>query len=91
MNSPIPNSQFKNMTRREILLHHWQDIAGLDITKEKALRKLSQAKEGDEDLSESISVLARRIALLHDLRTHLEEFDGSLYELHHAISFGENK
>jgi hypothetical protein len=86
MRKPIPGSDVQ-MTRREILLHHWHDFCGLKIDHKQLLSRLSALPEGENKLNESATILAERIALLHDLRTHIEEFDGSLYELHQAICF----
>jgi hypothetical protein len=84
LESPIPGSKW-TMSRREVLVHHWEDLAGLQSTHERLLRRLSSVHEGPEHLTESIGLIGQRLALLHDLKTHIEEFDGSLYELHKAI------
>jgi hypothetical protein len=86
LDAPIPNSEWPTMSRREVLIHHWEDFEGLDQKQEKVLRKLSALPEGSENLHESISLVNQRISLLHDLKTHVEEFDGALYELHKSIA-----
>jgi len=86
LDAPIPNSKWPTMRRREVLVHHWEDFEGLNQKQEKVLKKLSSLPEGSENLDESISIVNERLSLLHDLRTHVEEFDGALYELHKAIA-----
>lgn len=78
----IPGSTDK-LTRRQVLLKHWQEIAGVH-EKQRAMDKLAGTMADPE--RESISFLRQRIQLLQDMKTHIEEFDGSLYELHKAIS-----
>lgn len=85
MSSPIPGSS-DGLTRREILIRHWHDFAGLDSQQEGQVKRLAAMPAADERLRESIRLLSQRITLLHDLKTHLEEFDGSLFELHNAIT-----
>ena len=75
------------LTRRQILTYHWRDFAGLKINDATVVRKISSAPESDEKLREGIRTVGQRIALLHDLKTHIEEFDGCLYELHQAVTF----
>lgn len=86
MNSPIPGSD-GTLTRRQILIKHWESFAGLDSKDELRLKKLSGSSSESEELSASIKVTAQRIALLQDLKTHFEEFDIALYELHKVITF----
>jgi len=85
INSPIPGSN-SPLTRREILIKHWEDFANLDIKDSKGMRRLAAMPSAEENLTESVRILGARIALLQDLKTHVEEFDASLYELHNAIS-----
>lgn len=80
----IPGSD-NHLTRREILLKHWQAFKHLDPNDTKLMRKLSASPEAGENMVENINVLSLRIELLHDLKTHVEEVDGALYELHKAI------
>ncbi|MFA6208624.1 MAG: hypothetical protein WCT03_12545 [Candidatus Obscuribacterales bacterium] len=82
--SEIPGSDV-HLTRREILLKHWQAFKHLNPNDDKLMRKLSASPEPNEDMAENIKVLSLRIELLHDLKTHVEEVDGALYELHKAI------
>jgi hypothetical protein len=83
-NKQVPGSTW-NMTRREVLINHWHDFAGLDKTNERNHRLLAASPADGEELTENSGILYKRIILLHDLKTHLEEFDASLYELHKAI------
>jgi hypothetical protein len=85
VSSPIPGSN-TGLTRREILIKHWEAFSGLDSKNQNRLTRLSAMPLGEEKLSESIRIVTQRIDLLHDLKTHLEEFDGSLFELHNAIT-----
>ena len=85
MSSPISGST-DGLTRREVLIKHWEDFAALDSKQERQVKRLAAMPAGEERLSESIRILSQRITLLHDLKTHLEEFDGSLFELHNAIT-----
>lgn len=82
--SAIPGGKYQ-LTRREILVRHWHDFAGLKPDDPLLIRKLSSAPVAGEDLNEDIKLLSLRVALLHDLKTHVEEVDGCLYELHKAI------
>lgn len=86
LSSPIPGSKYGSLTRREVLIKHWEDFAGLRSANERLLRRLSSTPDDRESFVESIKLLNERLALLHDLKTHIEEFDGSLYELHKSIS-----
>ncbi|MBU6452755.1 MAG: hypothetical protein KGS72_13295 [Cyanobacteria bacterium REEB67] len=83
-NRQVPGSTW-NMTRREVLIHHWHDFAGLGRSNERNHRLLAATPADGEEMSENSGILYKRIILLHDLKTHLEEFDASLYELHKAI------
>jgi hypothetical protein len=85
INSPIPGSN-SPLTRREILIKHWEDFANLDTKDAKGIKRLAATPSAEENLNESVRVLGARISLLEDLKTHLEEFDASLYELHNAIA-----
>jgi hypothetical protein len=86
---PFLNEELKGtgLTRRQVLLNHWRDFAGLNVTNAVTVRKVGATPAADEELRENIRVLQSRMTLLHDLKTHVEEFDGCLYELHQAITF----
>ncbi len=87
-NSTNPGST-NNLTRREVVIKHWEAYTGLNAEDENKWRKLAaHPKNSDELIRESIKVLFQRVDLLHDLQTHVEEIDGSLFELHKAISAG---
>ncbi|MBS1998011.1 MAG: hypothetical protein JSS86_16925 [Cyanobacteria bacterium SZAS LIN-2] len=83
-NSPVPGAKY-TFSRREILKRHWHDFARVSLADSHRHRVLAAYPEGSEHMSENIALLSQRIALLNDLRTHVEEFDASLYELHKAI------
>lgn len=86
MNSPIPNSQIK-LTRREILVRHWKDFESINTSDERKIRQLSALPLSSETgLKENIRTISQRMDLLEDLKSHLEEFDACLYELHKSIS-----
>jgi len=87
LNTPVPGED-ATLTRRQILVKHWQSFSGLNLNDETALKKLATSATS-ENLSENIGIVAKRIGLLHDLRTHIEEFDGCLYELHREITGGK--
>lgn len=84
LNTPLPGTQ---LTRRQILVRHWADFAHLDIGSAITVRRVSSDKETDENLYENLRVIKQRLNLLHDLKTHIEEFDGCLYEIHQSITF----
>jgi hypothetical protein len=86
MNSPIPGSNLA-LTRRQILIKHWEDFEGLNSKDESRLKKLAASPSESEQLNESIRIISQRMDLLHDMKTHFEEFDTALYELHKAITF----
>lgn len=87
MNSPIPGSKFKQLTRREILLKHWKDFEKINIDNERKAKQLSALPpDSGAQMRESIRIISQRMDLLEDLKSHLEEFDASLYELHQSIS-----
>ena len=85
-NRQVPGSKY-TFSRREVLKHHWHDFAHVDISDNKKHHLLAALPEGPGSAHEheSIGLLSQRIELLQDLRTHVEEFDASLYELHKAI------
>jgi hypothetical protein len=87
-NKEVPGTTW-HMTRRQVLLNHWHDFAGLDTGSgagtEYNHRVLAALPAEDRHLRENFALVMKRIILLHDLKTHLEEFDASLYELHKAI------
>ena len=85
INSPIPGSTY-NLTRREILIRHWEDFAHVNTHDVNRIRRLAETPDASENLTENIRILGQRISLLQDLKTHIEEFDASLYELHNAIA-----
>jgi hypothetical protein len=82
LEAKLPGSDLK---RRQALVRHWQDFAGLSSKEEGRFRMPSSSPEV-ENLTVAIINTNRRITLLHDLQTHIEEFDGSLFELHQAIT-----
>ncbi len=82
--SQIPGSSY-GLTRREVLVKHWHDFAKLNEKDQLLERKLTATPNPNEHLSEDINVLSMRITLLHDLKTHVEEIDGCLYELQKSI------
>ena len=82
LEAKYPGTELK---RRQVLVKHWQDFAALSAKEEAKFRVPSGSAEV-ENLTEAINTTNRRIALLHDLQTHIEEFDGSLFELHQAIT-----
>ena len=86
MSMPIPGSNLA-FSRREILLKHWKDFAGLNSNDKRRERKLAATPAGSEQLRENIRLVSQRMDLLHDMKAHFEEFDAALYELHKAISF----
>jgi hypothetical protein len=85
LNASIPGDG-SHLTRRDILKKHWQTVAAYVPSDRKNAARLSANSSDYQGLTENIAILNRRIALLHDLKTHMEEFDGSLFELHKAIS-----
>lgn len=84
-NAPIPRSQ-NGLTRREILIKHWEAFDGLRSSDEKNLTLLSALNPSEKVLHENMRVVNQRIDLLQDMKTHIEEFDASLFELHKAIT-----
>lgn len=84
-NSPIPGSS-TTLTRREILIKHWEEFARINSKDEKNICKLAALPYMSRSLNESIFYINRRITLMHDLNTHIEEFNIALCELHDAIS-----
>lgn len=87
-NSSVPGSS-NNLTRRQVVIKHWEAYTGLNTADENNWRKLAaHPKNTDELIRENIKVLFQRVDLLHDLQTHIEEIDGSLFELHKVISAG---
>jgi hypothetical protein len=85
-NSPIPGSSI-TLTRREILIKHWEEFAHINSKDEKNICRLASLPYLSRSLNESIFYINRRITLMHDLNTHVEEFDIALCQLHNAISF----
>lgn len=73
-----------NLTRRQVLVKHWQDFGGVNVSNKNLVDKVSADVEDIE--RENIRILSTRISLLNDLVSHIEEFDASLYELHKAIT-----
>jgi hypothetical protein len=84
LNLKIPGSNY-NMTRRELLVKHFEAISGVNASDDITVKRVTSVPSPDKQLNESIRILGQRIDLLHDLKSHVEEFDGSLYEFHHAI------
>jgi hypothetical protein len=84
LNLKIPGSS-SPLTRREILVKHFSAISRIDSSDDKMVKRVTAIPSPEKQLNESIAVLSKRIDLLHDLKSHVEEFDGSLYEFHRAI------
>ncbi|MBY0357892.1 MAG: hypothetical protein K2W82_07810 [Candidatus Obscuribacterales bacterium] len=86
MNSPVPGSESK-LTRREILVRHWQDFEGININNRMHCAQLAAHPLSPEQcLKENICIISQRMDLLEDLKCHMEEFEASLYELHESIA-----
>jgi hypothetical protein len=86
MNAPLPGHE-SGLTRRQVLVKHWKAIDGVNVDDARLVRTLVYAPDEKEQLSENIRLVTQRIDLLHDMKTHFEEFDAALYELHKAMSF----
>lgn len=84
-NQQVPGSTH-NLTRREVLMKHWESVAALNAKNEARLHKLSAAPIDQHAHFENIRLLTQRISLLYDLKTHVEELDASLYELQKSIT-----
>jgi hypothetical protein len=84
-NSPVPGSK-DTLTRREILIRHFDEFQGLNIRDKARLKRLTNWSDKDETLYERAGLVMQRVNLLYDLRSHVEEFDTSLYELHKSIT-----
>lgn len=84
LDSQKPGSNIA-LTRRELLVKHWQAFAGLDASNARELRRVAALPEPNEQLSENLDVLGKRIFLLQDLKSHVEELDSSLNDLHRAV------
>lgn len=84
-NSPVPGSTVA-LNRKQILVKHWESFGGLKLNQRN---DAVLAGTADEQTRESIRLINQRISLLEDMKTHIEEFDASLYELHQAISLEE--
>jgi hypothetical protein len=84
LNLKIPGSS-SPLTRREILVKHFAAVSRIDPSDDKMVKRVTAIPSPEKQLNESIAVLSKRIDLLHDLKSHVEEFDGSLYEFHRAI------
>lgn len=82
-NNPVPGAP-NNLTRRQILVKHWQSFGGVNTKKATGIKILTG--DGEDGMKETITLLSQRINLLQDMKTHIEEFDGSLFELHQAIT-----
>lgn len=83
-NEPVLGSTL-SITRRELLLKHWKAFLGFDVANKMSVKKMTGLPDGSENLTEGIGLVNKRIALLHDLKSHVEEFDTSLNELHKSI------
>jgi hypothetical protein len=88
LSTKIPGSS-SDLTRRALLVKHFQAIAGVNPADEIRVKRITATPPPDKELNESIRILNQRIDLLHDLKTHVEEFDGSLYEFHRAIQMND--
>ncbi len=84
LNTRIPGSP-SPLTRREILVKHFAAVSSVNPSDDITVKRVTAIPSPDKQLNESIKILSKRIDLLHDLKSHVEEFDGSLYEFHHAI------
>jgi len=82
-NSPIPGSSSKE-PRREVLIKHWEALKGLSATNEKQRDLMDGTNE--KARREGLGAVSQRIEILHDFKTHVEEFDGALFELHQAVT-----
>lgn len=82
-NSPIPGKNPKE-PRREVILKHWEALKGLSATNEK--QRDLMAGSNEKTRLEGIKIVSQRIEILHDFKTHVEEFDGALFELHQAVT-----
>lgn len=82
-NSPIPGKG-SNEPRREIILKHWEALKGLSASSEKQRDLMDGTNE--KTRLEGIKTVSQRIEILHDFKTHIEEFDGALFELHQAVT-----
>ncbi len=85
LNSPVPGSS-DLQTRRQILLKHLETISQVDPQDSKTINKIAALPDPGRELDENIKVLNKRINLLYDLETHIEEFDAALFEFHQAIT-----
>lgn len=84
-NAPIPGSG-KTLTRRQVLVKHWEDLTALETDNHYRLKRLMALPEASEPLYERLSVVLERIDLLRDFKCHIEEFDNALYELQQSIT-----
>ena len=84
LNTRIPGSP-SPLTRREILVKHFAAVSRVDPSDDITVKRVTAIPSPEKQLNESIKILSKRIDLLHDLKSHVEEFDGSLYEFHRAI------
>lgn len=82
-NAPVPGAPGQ-LTRREILVKHWQSFGGVRANDDRTIKLVSD--NPDNDLNESIGLLQQRISLLQDMKTHIEEFDACLFELHQCTT-----
>lgn len=83
--SPIPGGD-QNLTRRQLLVRHLSEFQHVNLNNHRQLRRLSATPKPKETLYEDAKTVSHRISLLFDLRSHVEEFDYSLYELHKSIT-----
>ena len=81
--SPIPGTNSKE-PRREVILKHWEALKGLSATNEKQRDLMDGSNE--KTRLEGLKTVSQRIEILHDFKTHVEEFDGALFELHQAVT-----
>jgi hypothetical protein len=84
-NAPIPGAK-NSLTRRQILMRHWEDWLELNPKDLKLINQLKAQHPESKKLFEKSFGLQRQILLLRDLRAHVEEFDNALYALHQSIS-----
>lgn len=82
-NSPVPGAP-QALTRREILVKHWQSFGGVRAGDDRTIKLVTDSP--DNDINESIGLLNQRVSLLQDMKTHIEEFDACLFELHQSTT-----
>ncbi len=82
-NAPVPGAA-NNLTRQQILVKHWATFGGVREGDERRIKLVTD--NPDNEIKETIGLLSQRISLLEDMKTHIEEFDACLFELHQATT-----